>query len=87
MDEFGDIVDSIYKTYFKKFWGQDDFNELKSLRKTVQQNMDIYDFLTDRGYKYDMIHRTYTDPLGNPVLNPDFVYLKLKNQDRVPWQK
>jgi hypothetical protein len=37
-DEFGEIVDSIYKTYFTKFWGQDDFKELKQKRLTFQQN-------------------------------------------------
>lgn len=87
MDEFGDIVDSIYKTYFKKFWGQEDFDELKTSKITIKQNMDMFDFLTDHGYKYDLLHRSYTDPLGNPVLNPEFVYLKLKNQGEVPWQK
>ncbi|NBW13992.1 MAG: hypothetical protein EBR82_38910 [Caulobacteraceae bacterium] len=87
MDEFGDIVDSIYKTYFKKFWGHDDFDEVKSSKITVKQNMDMYDFLTDRGYKYDLLHRVYTDPTGNPVLNPQFVYLTLKNKETVPWQK
>lgn len=87
MDEFGDIVDSIYKTYFKKFWGQEDFDEVKTSRITIRQNMDMYDYLTDHGYKYDLLHRVYTDPSGNPVLNPEFVYLTLKNKGEVPWQK
>jgi hypothetical protein len=47
----------------------------------------MYDLLTDHGYKYDLIHRTYTDPYGNPVLNPEFVYLNLKNKSSVPWEK
>jgi len=85
MDEFSDIVDNIYKSFFGKFWGKDDFAELKHPRRTIQQNMDIYDFLTDRGYRYDMMHGSYSDPEGNPVLNPEYVYLKLKNQDTVPW--
>jgi len=86
MDEFGDIVDSIYKTYFSKFWGQADFDELKINRTTIKQNMDMYDFLTDHGYRYDLLHRTYTDPEGNPVLNPQFVYLKLLNRNQIPWK-
>jgi|GEM_PF-2979122 len=85
MDEFSDIVDNIYKTFFSKFWGQDDFKELKHPARTVQQNMDVYDLLTDRGYKYDLLHRVYRDPEGNPVPNPELVYLNLKNKDRVPW--
>ena len=86
MDEFSDIVDNIYKTFFGKFWGKDDFSELKHPRRTIQQNMDIYDLLTDRGYRYDLMHASYFDPEGNPVLNPEYVYLKLKNRDTVPWQ-
>jgi hypothetical protein len=87
MDEFGDIVDSIYKTYFTKFWGLDDFEELKSSRKGFRETQEIYDLLTDHGYKYDLLHRTYSDPHGNPVLNPEYVYVRLKYGDKVPWQK
>jgi hypothetical protein len=36
--------------------------------------VDIYDLLTDRGYKYDLLHRTYTDPGGHPVLNVETQY-------------
>lgn len=86
MDEFSDIVDNIYKSFFEKFWGLDDFNELKSKRLTFQQRADMYDLLTDHGYAYDLIHRTYTDPHGHPVLNPEYVYLNLKNKNAVPWQ-
>ena len=86
MDEFGDIVDSIYKTYFTKFWGQESFEEVKTKKNGFKQNQIIFDYLTDHGYKYDLIHRTYTDPYCKPVLNPDFVFLNLKNKDAVPWQ-
>jgi len=86
MDEFSDIVDNIYKTFFSKFWGQDDFKELKHPARTVQQNMDVYDLLTNHGYTYDLLHRAYTDPQGHPVLNPEYVYLNLKNKNTVPWQ-
>jgi hypothetical protein len=86
MDEFSDIVDNIYKSFFSKFWGQDDFKELKNPARTVQKNMDVYDFLTDHGYTYDLLHRSYRDPRGNPVLNPEYVYLNLKNKNSVPWQ-
>lgn len=86
MDEFSDIVDNIYKSFFSKFWGQDDFKELKHPARTVQQNMDVYDLLTNHGYTYDLLHRSYRDPHGNPVLNPEYVYLNLKNKNTVPWQ-
>jgi len=86
MDEFGDIVDSIYKTYFTKFWGHEDFDEVKTKKNSFKYNQDVFDYLTDHGYKYDLIHRTYTDPHGNPVLNPEYVYLNLKNKDIVPWE-
>ena len=74
MDDFGEVVGSIYKTYFNKFWGEDDFNELNFKPRTFQRNADIYDLLTDRGYKYDLLHRTYTDPGGHPVLNLETQY-------------
>lgn len=82
-DEFGDIVESIYKTYFTKFWGQEDFNELKQKRLTFQQNQHIYDLLTDHGYKYDLLHRTYTCPHGHPVLNAEYIYENLKTKERI----
>lgn len=86
MDEFSDLVDDIYKTFFGKFWGKTQFKELKNNPRSVRQNVDVYDLLTDHGYKYDLLHRTYTDPVGNPVLNPEYVYLNLKNRNQVPWK-
>lgn len=85
MDEFSDIVENIYKSFFDKFWGQDDFTELKTGRLTFQQRADMYDLLTDHGYKYDLLHRTYTDPHGHPVPNPQTEYLMLKNKNESPW--
>jgi len=82
-DEFGEIVDSIYKTYFTKFWGQEDFNELKQKRLTFQQNQQIYDLLTDNGYKYDLLRRTYTCPHGHPVLNAEYIYENLKSKENI----
>ena len=64
MDDFGEVVGSIYKTYFNKFWGEDDFNELNFKPRTFQRNAD----------KYDLLHRTYTDPGGHPVLNVETQY-------------